>query len=480
LTMIDSKTGEIIHEMNAGLGIGAGGLVSVDVSSDGHTAIAGFENSDVLLWDLLTGELLERYVVSGGARTVALHPVNYTALVGGTTSVITNLDLQSGKIINSFNGHTADVFEIVISDDGKKAVSGSLDHSLRLWELDRGHVIRHVADPSELTFEADLSPDGRTAIRGSTDGIVTLFDVETGEVIYQLIDDQPIMAVTFSPDGQTALIGAGYRFAQKVEPGHIILWDVQTGEEIRRFEGQPYVVFDVEFSPDGKRAVSFGNGAIVILWDVETGQEIRRFEDYFVDSEWPAESYWDVEFSPDGRSILASYAQGPLIHWDAETGELTNQLVGHVNTGAPGVTFNKDGRRAVSGGFDAQAILWDMEKGDIIRRFTNHAGSLGQVQFSPDDKLLLGSSSDGTSSLWDVETGDVLRRYGNGWIMKFIFTEDGRHALAGYRNGALELWRVDRTLDELLSWTEANRYIPELTCNQRALYNVEPLCEAEE
>jgi WD40 repeat protein/serine/threonine protein kinase/DNA-binding XRE family transcriptional regulator len=480
LTMIDSETGEIIHEMNAGLGISAGGLDSVDVSSDGLTAITGFENSDVLLWDLLTGELLEHYEVSGGARTVALHPENNTALVGGTTSVITNLDLQSGRIINSFNGHTADVFEIVISDDGKKAVSGSLDHSLRLWELDRGHVIRHVAEPSSLTFETDLSPDGRTAIRGSTDGSATLFDVETGEVIHQLIDDQPVMAVTFSPDGQTALIGAGYRFAQKVESGHIILWDVATGEEIRRFEGQPYVVFDVEFSPDGNRAVSSGNGAIVILWDVETGQEIRRFEDYFVDSEWPGESYWDVEFSPDGRSILASFAKGPLIQWDAETGEQIKQLVGHVNTGAPGVTFNKDGQRAVSGGFDAQAILWDMEKGDVMRRFTNHAGSLGQVQFSPDDKLLLGSSSDGTSSLWDVETGDVLRRYGNGWIMKFIFSEDGRQALAGYRNGALELWRMDTTLDDLLSWTEANRYIPELTCNQRALYNIEPLCEAEE
>jgi WD40 repeat protein/serine/threonine protein kinase/DNA-binding XRE family transcriptional regulator len=478
LTMIESETGEIIHEMNAGLGIGAGALVSFDVSTDGLTAIAGFENSDVLLWDLLTGELLERYVVSGGARTVALHPENNTALVGGTTSVITNLDLQSGRILNIFSGHTADVMNIVIGAEGRNAISASLDHSLRLWELDRGHVIRQVAVPSELTFEADLSPDGRTAIRGSTDGIVTLFDVETGEIIHQLIDDQPIMAVTFSPDGQTALIGAGYRFAQKVEPGHIILWDVETGEEIRRFEGQPYVVFDVEFSPDGKRAISSGNGAIVILWDVETGQEIRRFEDFFVDSEWPGESYWDVEFSPDGRSILASYAQGPLIQWDAETGEQTNQLVGHVDTGAPGVTFNKDGQKAVSGGFDAQAILWDMEKGDVIRRFTNHAGSLGQVQFSPDDKLLLGSSSDGTSSLWDVETGDVLRRYGNGWIMKFIFSENGRQALAGYRNGALELWRMDRTLDELLSWTEANRYIPELTCNQRALYNVEPLCES--
>jgi hypothetical protein len=40
----------------------------------------------------------------------------------------------------------------------------------------------------------------------------------------------------------------------------------------------------------------------------------------------------------------------------------------------------------------------------------------------------------------------------------------------------LALWRIDTSLDELLAWTRANRYIPELTCAQRALYRLEPLC----
>jgi WD40 repeat protein len=40
---------------------------------------------------------------------------------------------------------------------------------------------------------------------GSADGIVTHWDVETGEEIHRFIDDQPITAVTFSPDGRRAL-----------------------------------------------------------------------------------------------------------------------------------------------------------------------------------------------------------------------------------------------------------------------------------
>jgi len=32
-------------------------------------------------------------------------------------------------------------------------------------------------------------------------------------------------------------------------------------------------------------------------------------------------------------------------------------------------------------------------------------------------------------------------------------------------------------LDELIAWTIANRYVPELTCDQRKLYRLEPACE---
>jgi WD40 repeat protein len=294
------------------------------------------------------------------------------------------------------------------------------------------------------------------------------------------MNDQPVMAVTYSPDGKTALFGTGYRFAQEDEPGQIILWDVATGEEIRRFVGHPYVVFDVEFSPDGKQAVSSGSGAVVILWDVDTGQEIWRFDNYFVDSPWPIESFWDVEFHPDGRTILASYAKGPLIAIDAATGEEIDQLVGHIDSGATGITFSADGQRVVSGGWDAQAILWDMQSGDIIHRFTNHASSVGQIDFTPDERLMLGGSGDGTNSLWDVESGEVIRHYGNGFGIKPVFTSEGTQALVGFHDGSIELWRIDRTLDELLEWTQENRYIPELTCEQRELYHVEPPCEAED
>jgi len=44
----------------------------------------------------------------------------------------------------------------------------------------------------------------------------------------------------------------------------------------------------------------------------------------------------------------------------------------------------------------------------------------------------------------------------------------------------LALWRIDASLDELVTWTKNNHYISELTCEQRELYRIEPMCESEE
>jgi len=57
------------------------------------------------------------------------------------------------------------------------------------------------------------------------------------------------------------------------------------------------------------------------------------------------------------------------------------------------------------------------------------------------------------------------------------FTPDGRQALSGAADGTVREWQVDASQEALLTWIEANRYVPELTCEQRAQYQIMPLCE---
>ena len=74
---------------------------------------------------------------------------------------------------------------------------------------------------------------------------------------------------------------------------------------------------------------------------------------------------------------------------------------------------------------------------------------------------------------------EAIRRYrGHTDTLHSVdFSPDGQRVLSGGQDGLMIEWRIDDTLEELVSWTEANRHLPELTCSQRDQFNIEPLCE---
>jgi len=98
------------------------------------------------------------------------------------------------------------------------------------------------------------------------------------------------MPVAYSPDGKSLASGSS--------DNTVRLWDVATGNELRRLEGHADWVWSVAFSPDGKSLASGSSDNTVRLWDVAAGKELRRLEGH-------AASVLSVAFSPDGKSLAS-------------------------------------------------------------------------------------------------------------------------------------------------------------------------------
>ena len=60
----------------------------------------------------------------------------------------------------------------------------------------------------------------------------------------------------------------------------IKLWNINSGREIRTFEGHTWIVNSVTFSPDGKYALSGSIDNTLRFWDINSGKEIRTFTGY--------------------------------------------------------------------------------------------------------------------------------------------------------------------------------------------------------
>jgi len=89
--------------------------------------------------------------------------------------------------------------------------------------------------------------------------------------------------------------------------------------------------------------------------DVDTGQEIRRFEGH---TDWVR----SVAFSPDGQTILSGSADNTLIWWEAASGRRLRQFEGHTAQ-IYSAAFSADGKYALSGSADSSVILWDIGSG---------------------------------------------------------------------------------------------------------------------
>ena len=61
-------------------------------------------------------------------------------------------------------------------------------------------------------------------------------------------------------------------------------------------------------------------------------------------------------------------------------------------------------------------------------------------------------------------------------VWEIALAPDEHSLLSVSEIGEVRLWRIDAALAELKSWVQVNRYLRDLTCDERTLYRVEPLC----
>ncbi|ETO20708.1 hypothetical protein RFI_16509 [Reticulomyxa filosa] len=258
--------------------------------------------------------------------------------------------VKNFKLSTVFQAHDSKVNSVTFSADGRKIVSASDDHSVRVWDAESGKQLKNFRGHTNKVFAARFSPDGNTVVSCS-------------------------------------------------ENGTIRLWDVDKGTEIMKFKRDLDKIYDVNFSPDGKYIVSGLQDSTVRLWNLHSGMEMLLIGH--------SEDVLSTQFSPDGKMIASSSNDKIINLWNVESGEISKQLRGHSDR-VTRATFSPDGLFIASCSLDNIARIWDIKTGKS-KMLKGYLSKINDLKYFPDGQKIVSCSNGKKIGLWNAKSGKKMQ-----------------------------------------------------------------------
>lgn len=301
-------------------------------------------------------------------------------------------ELKSGGIVKKaeelfkMTGHISWTKGLAISADGNRALSGSDDDSVRLWDLSAGKELKRFDGHEENVNSVCFSPSSNTGMSASGDSSVRIWDLDSGAQLKKLVGHGNIvLACAYSPSGNKA-VSCGY-------DGTVRIWDVLNGTQLQLCQGQG-TIRCVAFSPDGEQVASGGSDKVVTLWRVRDGSVIRRFTGHRGD-------VTTVGFSADGSKLLTASRDLTIRTWDVGSGSELKQFIGHGDW-VCNARFIKSDSKVASGSLDKTFRVWDVEQGTETCSFTLNAYGMFGLAFTPSGENALTGSNDYSLRYWKL------------------------------------------------------------------------------
>ena len=391
-------------------------------------ASGGREDGTVRIWDVVSEQQITAYSGYGTSRMIPSYSLEgvlrATAIADNELSgdvTMTVLDMQSGDKLYAAEENIG-AYGAVNFSKGSRLAHLCGDGSIKVWHLGNPDTQKSDYQPVSFSNFIVFSADGKTLVAEhrragrlyshgdvlfwnlaskrpsraietepagteqffytTSDGKPHVVSLDDGTVRLWKVDDHNVLIAEFTGHEKrwkrAALTPTGDRLACMDEEGTLIVWDIQTMEELCQFthlherfpDAKPAAL---EFNPDGKLLLSeMDHWPSARLWDVENGKEVREFPSGEIGG---IMGHYDIRgFSPCGSFLACTEARTEkrshnetVCLWDVKQKET---LMALPFRNAWRYAYSPCSSHLAWAGEDTEEgiLLWDLKRQEIHRR----------------------------------------------------------------------------------------------------------------